>query len=147
MKSIVSKIIFILCDILMILLSVYLAFLVRETFNTLEPHTIPYINYLAFYPLYIIILSLFTYEGIYTYRYDFWHESRLVIKVLIFSSILVFAYLAMTKSIENYSRLVIGFSFIFMTILIPLSKNISKKVLYLMGVWQKKLGFMEMTVS
>lgn len=138
MKSIISKIIFILCDILMILLSVYLAFLVRETFNTLEPHTIPYMNYLTFYPLYIIILSLFTYEGIYTYRYDFWHESRLVIKVLIFSSILVFAYLAMTKSIENYSRLVIGFSFIFMTLLIPLSKNISKKVLYIMGLWQKK---------
>jgi undecaprenyl-phosphate galactose phosphotransferase len=44
----------------------------------------------------------------------------------------------MTKSIENYSRLVIGFSFIFMTLLIPLSKNISKKVLYLMGLWQKK---------
>jgi len=122
----------------MIVLSVYLAFLIRESFETLEPHTIAYTTYLTFYPLYIIILLLFTYEGIYTYRYDFWHESRLVIKVLIFSSILVFAYLAMTKSIENYSRLVIGFSFIFMTILIPLSKNISKKVLYLMGVWQKK---------
>ena len=138
MKSIVSKIIFVLCDILMIVLSVYLAFSIRESFETLEPHTIAYTTYLTFYPLYIIILLLFTYEGIYTYRYDFWHESRLVIKVLIFSSILVFAYLAMTKSIENYSRLVIGFSFIFMTILIPLSKNISKKVLYLMGVWQKK---------
>ena len=138
MKSIVSKIIFVLCDILMIVLSVYLAFLIRESFETLEPHTIAYTTYLTFYPLYMIILLLFTYEGIYTYRYDFWHESRLVIKVLIFSSILVFAYLAMTKSIENYSRLVIGFSFIFMTILIPLSKNISKKVLYLMGVWQKK---------
>ncbi len=138
MKSIVSKIIFVLCDILMIVLSVYLAFSIRESFETLEPHTIAYTTYLTFYPLYMIILLLFTYEGIYTYRYDFWHESRLVIKVLIFSSILVFAYLAMTKSIENYSRLVIGFSFIFMTILIPLSKNISKKVLYLMGVWQKK---------
>jgi len=138
MKNIVAKIIFIIFDILIILISVYFAFLFRESFQILELHTIPYVNYFTFYPLYIIILTLFTYEGIYTYRYDFWHESRLVIKVLIFSSILVFAYLAMTKSIENYSRLVIGFSFIFMAILIPLSKNISKKILYRMGVWQKK---------
>ena len=138
MKDILAKIIFIFCDILMILLSVYLAFFIRETFDTLKPHTIPYINYLTFYPLYIIIISLFTYEGIYTYRYDFWHESRLIIKVIIFSAILVFAYLAMTKMITNYSRLVIGLSFIFMALLIPLAKNISKKVLYKLGLWQKK---------
>ncbi len=138
MKEIVAKIIFIFCDILIISLSIYLAFLLRETFTNLLPHTIPCTNYLTFYPLYIIILSLLTYEGIYTYRYDFWHESRLIIKVLLFSAILVFAYLAMTKSIENYSRLVIGISFFIMSILIPLSKNISKKILYQIGLWQKK---------
>jgi undecaprenyl-phosphate galactose phosphotransferase len=83
-------------------------------------------------------LALFTYEGIYTHRYDFWHESRLVFKAIIFSAILVFAYLAMTKSIEDYSRLVIGFAFIFMAFFIPLSKNISKKLLFKIGLWQKK---------
>ena len=41
---------------------------------------------------------MFAYEGIYNFRYDFWHESRQVIKGLLFSTILVFAYLAMTKS-------------------------------------------------
>ncbi len=138
MKDFIAKIIFVLLDILMILLSVYLAFLLRESFNTLEPHTIEYSTYLTFYPLYVILIAFFTYEGLYTFRYDFWHESRLVIKVIIFSAILVFAYLAMTKSIENYSRLVIGISFIIMIILIPLAKNISKKVLYVWKIWQKK---------
>ena len=138
MKDFIAKVIFILLDILMILLSVYLAFLLRESFNTLEPHTIEYTTYLTFYPLYVILIAFFTYEGLYTFRYDFWHESRLVIKVIIFSAILVFAYLAMTKSIENYSRLVIGISFIIMIILIPLAKNISKKALYTLKIWQKK---------
>jgi len=138
MKDIIAKMIYILFDIVMIILSVYLAFIVREIFTTLDPHTIPYSTYLTFYPIYIIIISLFTYEGIYTYRYDFWHESRIVIRVLIFSAILVFAYLAMTKSIEHYSRLVIGFSFILMMFFIPLAKNISKKVLYKLGLWRKK---------
>ena len=44
----------------------------------------------------------------------------------------------MTKSIEEYSRLVIGFAFIFMIFFIPLAKNISKKLLYKIGLWQKK---------
>jgi undecaprenyl-phosphate galactose phosphotransferase len=139
MKDLFAKAIFVLLDILMITLAVYLAFNCRGTWgDSLETHTISYHTYLTFYPLYIILIALFTYEGIYTFRYDFWHESRLVIKVIIFSTILVFAYLAMTKSIENYSRLVIGLSFIFMMLLIPLSKNISKKVLYKLKLWQKK---------
>ena len=138
MKDIIAKIIFMMLDVFMIVLSVYLAYVIRESFDTLEPHTIPYTTYLAFYPLYIILISFFAYEGIYTYRYDFWHESRLVIKVIIFSTALVFAYLAMTKSIENYSRLVIGISFIFMMFFIPLAKNISKKVLYNLKLWRKK---------
>ena len=138
MKNILSKIIFIFNDIFMIILSVYVAFLCREGLDILEPHTIAYIDYLTFYPLYIIILSLFTYEGIYTYRYDFWHESRLILKVIVLATILVFAYLAMTKMITDYSRLVIGLSFILMAIFIPLSKNIIKKFLFRIGLWQKK---------
>ena len=138
MKNFIAKIIFIFCDMFIILLSVYIAFHLRTSFEMLVPHTIPYNTYISFYPLYIIILTLFTYEGIYTYRYDFWHESRLIIKVLILSAVLVFAYLAMTKSMTNYSRLVIGISFIIMGLLIPLSKNITKKLLYTLGLWQKK---------
>ena len=126
-------------DMLMIVFSLYLAFQVRSLFDaTLETHTIPFSTYLSFYPIYIIPIALFAYEGIYTYRYDFWHESRLVLKTIMLSAILVFAYLAMTKSVEEYSRLVIGVTFLFMAFLIPLAKNISKKVLYKLGIWRKK---------
>jgi undecaprenyl-phosphate galactose phosphotransferase len=44
----------------------------------------------------------------------------------------------MTKMIIDYSRFVIGIAFLIMMILIPLSKNISKKILYKLGLWQKK---------
>ncbi len=138
MKDFISKIIFILFDIAMIMLSLYFAYILRSTFEDLGLQTTPFMEYLSFYPLYLILILLFSYEGIYTYRYDFWHESRLVLKGIIFSAILIFAYLAMTKSIGDYSRLVIGFSFIFMGVLIPLSKNISKKLLYKLGLWHKK---------
>jgi undecaprenyl-phosphate galactose phosphotransferase len=138
MKDFISKIIFILFDIAMIALSIYFAYLLRGSFDILALHDIPLRAYLSFYLLYIIPVLLFSYEGIYTYRYDFWHESRLIFKGLIFSFILIFAYLAMTKTIIEYSRLVIGLSFVIMALLIPLSKNISKKILHKLGIWQKK---------
>ena len=138
MKDFTSKTIFIFCDILMIFFSIYLAYNLRASFEHLNIFDTPIYDYLQFYPLYLVPILLFTYEGIYTYRYDFWHESRLILKGLLFSAILIFAYLAMTKSIENYSRLVIGFSFIGMAFFIPLSKNLIKKLLYALGLWQKK---------
>ncbi len=137
MKDIISKIIFVFFDIAIIALSIYLAYFLRSSFENLDLNLIPLKNYIFYYPMYIIPMTIFAYEGIYNFRYDFWHESRQVIKGLIFSAILVFAYLAMTKVADDYSRFVIGFAFLFMTILVPLSKNISKKLLYRIGVWQK----------
>ena len=140
MKSFLSKIIFIIFDIFIILISIYFAFLFRgESVNLFDNvHSIPLSQYFNFYPMYIITILLFVYEGIYTYRYDFWHESRLIFKGIIFSALLVFSYLAMTNSIADYSRVVIGVAFIFIAILIPLAKNITKKLLYKLGLWRKK---------
>ncbi|NPA50695.1 MAG: glycosyl transferase, partial [Epsilonproteobacteria bacterium] len=139
LKDILAKSIFILLDIATITLSIYLAFILRNSLDeTLEYQGIPLNEYLTFYPIYIIVIFLFFYEGIYTYRYDFWHETRKILKALIFGSILVFAYLAMTRSIELYSRLLIGFSFLFMAFLIPIEKLIIKNILYKMGIWSKR---------
>ncbi len=138
MKELISKIIFVISDILIIILSLYLAFLLRNSFKGAIPHNIPFIVYLQFYPLYIVILSLFIYEGVYNYRYDFWHESRLILKALIFAALLVFAYLAMTKTVDHYSRFVFGVSFLFMLFTIPLEKKILKTALSKMKIWEKR---------
>ncbi len=138
MKDIIAKIIFIIFDIVIITFSIYLSYIIRGEFENLGYNTVPLGQYFEFYPLLLVPILLFAYEGIYTYRYDFWHESRLIIKGIIFSTIIIFAYLAMTKMIIDYSRFVIGISFLIMMILIPLSKNISKKILHKLGLWQKK---------
>jgi undecaprenyl-phosphate galactose phosphotransferase len=118
--------------------SIYLSYIIRGEFEHLGYNTVPLGQYFEFYPLLLVPILLFAYEGIYTYRYDFWHESRLILKGIIFSTIIIFAYLAMTKMIIDYSRFVIGIAFLIMMILIPLSKNVSKKILHKLGLWQKK---------
>ncbi len=140
MKEFSSKLLFILIDILIIFFSLILAYLLRNFMGDIfgGADSYPLNNYTHFYPLYIITLTLLTYEGIYNHRYDFWHESRVIIKSLMFSFFIILAYLAMTKSIQDYSRAIIIFSFLFMALLLPLSKNIVKKLLFKLGLWQKR---------
>ena len=138
MKEIFSKFLFILFDLLVIVLSIVLAYELRgvsELFDTV--HTLPLSNYLTFYPIYITTIAVLAYEGVYSHRYDFWHETRLVIKAVFFSLVIVLAYLALSKNAENYSRAVIVFSFLFMAFLIPVFKCMAKLILYKIGLWQK----------
>ncbi len=140
MKEFFAKLLFVLIDIFIIFMSLCLAYFLRNLFADLfgGPDSYSLANYINFYPLYIVTILLFTYEGIYTHRYDFWHESRSIIKSLMFSFFIVLAYLAITKSVQEYSRAVIIFSFLLMIILLPLTKNIIKKLLFNLGVWQRK---------
>ncbi len=141
MKEILSRIVFILVDLMAIVLAIVLAFELRnimDSFNLLSnTHYIDLSNYLKFWPIYIVTITILAYEGIYTHRYDFWHESRLVFKALFFSLIIVLAYLALTKSVQNYSRIVIVFSFFIMAFLIPFLKRFTKILLFRLGIWQK----------
>ena len=140
LKDISAKTLLLIIDFLIILFSIVTAFETRDFFScTLLSNSegFPLSVYLTFWPLYFLPLIIFLYEGIYNYRFDFWHESRLIAKGLILSLVIVLAYLALTKSIEDYSRIVIIFSFIFMIFFVPLAKNISKKVLFKLGLWQR----------
>jgi len=140
MKEFAAKLIFVLIDIFVIFISLILAYLLRNLFADIfgGVDSYPLTNYTSFYPLYIVTITLLAYEGIYNHRYDFWHESRVILKGLIFSFFIILAYLAMTKSIQDYSRAVIIFSFAFMTLFLPLSKNICKKLLFKFGLWKRR---------
>lgn len=140
MKEFFAKSIFILIDIFVIFISLVLAYLLRNLFSDVfgAVDSYPLTNYTGFYPLYLVTVSLLAYEGIYNHRYDFWHESRVILKGLLFSFLIIFSYLAMTKSVQEYSRAVIIFSFILMTLLLPLFKNICKKLLFKFGLWRRK---------
>jgi lipopolysaccharide/colanic/teichoic acid biosynthesis glycosyltransferase len=137
MRQNISRLILIVADLLVIYASMALAYYTREMlqcFFDIEFNK-PLEFYTHFMPLYIIVFVVFFYEGIYTKRYDFWHESRQVIKSLIFSFLLTLSFLAFTKSNDLYSRAVFVFCFFYMMLFIPLFKNIVKKILFRMGLW------------
>jgi len=134
MKNNLSRVILVVFDILAIFISISLAYLLKSYF--FEEHA-QYIEYIDKLLIYLIIVVVFFNEGIYTKRYDFWHESRLVIKSLALSFLLIMSYLAIIKNVDQFSNIVIGFAFILMAFIIPLFKNILKNNLFRFGLWRR----------
>ena len=54
-------------------------------------------RYQGFAPSYVIMIFLFFYQGIYSRRYDFWHESRILVKSCFLGLLLSLALLALIK--------------------------------------------------
>jgi undecaprenyl-phosphate galactose phosphotransferase len=122
-----------------VLLSVVAAFATRAGLSDwLGPQTVPLKAYFGLVPLWWLPLLILAYEGVYTRRYDFWQEARLVLKSLFLSAVLLLAYLALSKNVDAYSRPVIVFSFVWMGLLIPLFKWVAKHLLYRAGLWRKR---------
>ena len=91
MKFALSKIVLLLLDIFAIAISIALAYELRMLADTTfaKAHSKDIFDYLSFSLLYVVVLLLFAYEGFYSRRYDFWHESRQVLKALVFSFFIV----------------------------------------------------------
>ena len=87
---------------------------------------------------YLIMVFLLFYQGAYTRRYDFWHESRILTKSCFFTFLLSFAFLASIKINYDFSRISLFFSFTIMVAILPILKLVTKEILYRLGMWQKK---------
>ncbi|WP_201337223.1 MULTISPECIES: sugar transferase [unclassified Nitratiruptor] len=130
-----SPLLLFLFDALTIVGSIVLAYESREIF--ISTNDISLIRYLTLYVFYLPLI-MFIYEGLYHYRYDFWQECKLILRALLLSFLIVLSYLALTKSIDNYSRFVVVLAFIYMTFFIPLQKRLVKWLLYSLGIWKKE---------
>jgi len=95
-------------------------------------------RYQGFAPSYVIMIFLFFYQGIYSRRYDFWHESRILVKSCFLGLLLSLALLALIKVNYEFSRASFILSFAFMAVVLPLFKLVTKRELFKFGLWQKR---------
>ncbi|WP_299189151.1 sugar transferase [uncultured Campylobacter sp.] len=95
-------------------------------------------RYQGFAPSYVIMIFLFFYQGIYSRRYDFWHESRILVKSCFLGLLLSLALLALIKVNYEFSRASFILSFAFMAVVLPIFKLVTKKRLFKFGLWQKR---------
>ena len=95
-------------------------------------------RYQGFAPSYVIMIFLFFYQGIYSRRYDFWHESRILVKSCFLGLLLSLALLALIKVNYEFSRASFILSFAFMAVVLPLFKLVTKRKLFKFGLWKKR---------
>jgi len=73
---------------------------------------------------------IFMFEKIYIVRYDFWSDTKRVLKTLFFSFLTVFTVITLTKISDEYSRVFILLFFTVSSIFVPVSKRILKHLLF-----------------
>ena len=92
-----------------------------------------------FYFVIFVIFLLMYYEKIYTLRYDFWQETKKVMKSIFYGYLLIMALLALSKISHEYSRFFITLYFALALIVVPFTKRYSKWFLYRFSLFQKKV--------
>ena len=134
MKNLFNRTFLIIFDIISIFLAIVLAFFLRQWCDCFErsaPTDLS--NYLHFWLLYAVIISLLLIEGIYSKRYDFWQEMQRIVKGVFLASIILLAFLAMTKQSESYSRFILIVTFAITALVLPLQKYYLKRLLFKIG--------------
>jgi len=86
--------------------------------------------------LYLFLLLLFAFFGLYSRRYDFWEETRRIFQAVFFLFIFIAAYVFATKTSLHYSRTMVVLIFFNMAWLLPLLRVLAKKALSRLGTWQ-----------
>ena len=126
-------------DVGLLIASFYLASFVR---GNIDSELFPSYENVAlddFYFAILIVLLLLFYEKIYHFRYDFWQESLKILKACFIGFIVVMTVLALTKSNLTYSRLFLVLYFAILTVLLPLSKRIVKRIVFAFEICKKKV--------
>ena len=89
-REFIAKTILFLADISIIFAVLFVTFILND-FIKGEPIELQEVlnSCIYIYPAYIIISCIFFYEGIYSHRFDFWHESRKILKVYFYHFLLL----------------------------------------------------------
>ncbi|RXK12344.1 UDP-phosphate galactose phosphotransferase [Halarcobacter mediterraneus] len=132
-------ILIVLVDIFALILSLQLAVEFRTNFF---PRTFPTFSFDEidkYYWVLLLILTIFAYEKIYFIRYDFWSDTKRVLKGLFLSFATILIVITLTRISNDYSRAVFILFFLFAAFLVPFFKRIFKKVLFKFDIFKIKV--------
>ncbi len=138
-KNLFNFIILLIIDIITLIGIFYLSIFMRNRLHSSDIPIFNQIELIDFMFVICIIIFLFINEKIYSFRYDFWQESKKIVKSIFLSYLLVLTILALMKSNQEYSRLFITIYFISATIIVPIIKRYTKKFLYSFDFFKKRV--------
>jgi len=143
-KKYLSFLFLVLSDVLALLLSFYLAFLVRriflpQVFVSIAERPVLFSVFLQRFYMIIAWLSVFAYEKLYTKRHTFWEETQTLIKASTISFALIMAVLFVTRGYFFFSRAIIFITWVLSLVLLPAFRRVTKLLLVAARLWKKKV--------
>ncbi|OOF89327.1 UDP-phosphate galactose phosphotransferase [Rodentibacter ratti] len=139
MNKSISIVVLIIADIIAIFISILLAVSLRKILNLFWDVPIIEYSYVTFSAVYVTLILILTYFGVYTKRFDFWHESKLIVRSCFLSFLMLFAGLALGQNADFYSRSTLILIFISCSVCLPISKLFLKRYLFKLGFWRKPI--------
>ena len=138
-KSLLHSIVLGLIDVLLLVGVFYIAAYMRVNIDSSLAPLFGRFLFKDFSFVILIVFALMYYEKIYTLRYDFWQETYKVLRSLFLAYFIVLALLTLLKTSLDYSRLFISLYFMFTMMIMPIAKRYTKKILYSMSFFKKKV--------
>lgn len=143
-KKIVSFLSLVVSDFLTILLCFILAYFVR---NDILPFLHPPLHqrpvllgiYVSQFYMFSVWAIVFMYEKLYTKRFAFRDESRLLLKGSSISFALIMIAVFLTQQYLRFSRAIIILAWLFSLVLLPFSRYLTKSLLIRLNLWKKKV--------
>jgi len=97
-----------------------------------------YQYYLSIWWMPVIFITILIFERLYTKRYPFWEEIRSILKAVTITVLFIFFMITVRSMYGNISRLVLIFTWLYLSLLTILFRYWGKRVLYYIGLWKEK---------
>jgi len=144
-KKLISFFLLIISDLIVIFFSFFLAHLIRSEIlpqlidKFRRPVPIPLSIFLNQFYMALVWIAVFAYEKLYTKRFSFWEEVKVLIKSTTLSSSLIIILIYITKTQLQFSRPIVILAWLFSLVLFPLFRYLTKILLINANLWKKKL--------
>ncbi len=128
-------------DIFSVFIALQCALLIRKKIlpSFLSFPEFPQIDFTFFWWVFYVWLFFFAYEGLYTKRFSYWDEIKMLWKVSLFSTLGVFTILYLGKFGEQVSRTVLVVMGIVSFPLFPIIRTNAKKLIMKLGLLKSKV--------
>lgn len=144
-KKILTVVIFVCADLAVVFISFWIAYSIRDRilpylFNDFfKVSLLPWSIFLDHFYFSVAWIIVFAYEKLYTKRYAFWDEVKVLLKSITVSYFLIMIMIFISKKQILFSRTVVALAWLVSLFLFPLSRFLIKKLVLKLNLWKKKL--------
>ncbi|MBN1221937.1 MAG: sugar transferase [Candidatus Aminicenantes bacterium] len=144
-KKILSLTILLVSDCVVVLLSYWVAYLIRSELlpefmaNQLKTYLPPFTQYLKYFAFAGTWILIFAYEKLYTKRYPFWEEIKVLVKSTSIASLTIMIMIFIARRQIQFSRTIVITAWVISLFLFPIFRLCIKTLLVKTHLWKKKL--------